>query len=240
MKRIIFPIFALLVLLSACKDKTPPSTTPLHPSETGIVPTNEDEMTNLVHAMTDNDEWHLFMTEGLLSLMDEASHLTLANRDSVAYTPFNWNCKIHANEAQEHNNAIEKVNIGEDSVTIDMLYTDAANKIAYTLVMRYTKGHWCIDDIKWTGKEAPADTERHIAQAYIDDAVNQLTTTDAGFMVANRIKPIADACKNNPSLAENAIKDIETAHNYLKQNRGYTPELEQDIAEVLQEIKAIK
>ena len=225
MKQYAFTLIAMLVLLVSCS-KPKPDTTPLHPSEPAVVPTSEEEITHLVETMVATGERDKAFTAEFMSLMNEASHLVAGNRDSVAYTPFNWPA----------GSVIEQVNISADSVTVDM----AASACAYTLVMRHSSGRWCVDDVRWPGNAAPRDTERHSAQNYIDDAVNQLTTADAGYIVSSRIEPLVDYCKMHPDSAQWAVVDVQTAQNYLKQNRGYDQRLEQRILMVLGTLKNIK
>lgn len=231
MKHYIFSILAVITLLSSCGNSTP-STTPVHPAEPSIVPTTDDEMRNLVTAMTASNEWDKIMSKDFLSIMDEARHMTLGNRDNLAYDSFDWTCHT---QNDDYTHAIDSIHIGTDSVNVDMTYTDASHQIAYTLVMKHERGKWCIDDVKWAGKDAPADTERHMAQAAIDDAANYLTSCDANFIVESRILPLAREA--GTAQAPELAKSIETVRNYLKQNRGYTPEHEQQIANVVQQLK---
>ena len=233
MKQYILSIVAIAALLASCS-KPAPSTTPLHPAEDYIVPTTQDEMQHLAEAMTASDDWGKFMSSELLSLMDEATHLTMGNCDSVAYVPFDWTCRA---QGDNYTNDIDSIYIGTDSVNIAMLHTVGAQHTPFTLVMKHIHGKWCVDDIKWQGKASPADTERHLAQDYIDNAVNWLSTSDAGYIVDSRIKPLATRVKQQPELKDQLVKDIETVHNYIKQNRGYDSRLEQIIALTLQDIK---
>lgn len=227
MKVYFFTILAALVLLTACGKAPKPSTTPLHHSEPAIVPTNEDEMRNLVLSMVDAENKDEFLSNEFRSLLVEAQHLVAGNRDSIPYTAFDWTC----------NDGIDAVNITQDSVTVDISCAGAGARKNYTLVMRHEHGKWCIDDILWQGLDTTIDTERHAAQAYIDDAINYLTSSDANYIVDNRLTMMVKHCQSHPEDKPMVALNIETAHNFLKQNRGYTPELEMKILTLLQKVK---
>lgn len=249
MKKYIFALISLAILLTACGDKAKPSTTPLHPSQPGIVPTTEDEIHNLVTSMTGSTEWDRLLSAEFLSVMNEAQYLVMGNSNGECYEPFDWTCKTKAGGTQGYTNEIKQVNISDDSVTVDMAYVDAKHNKPYTLVMKHEKGHWCIDDVRWTGQEPPFDTERHIAGAYADDAINNLTTGDAGYIIATRLDALVpddgdmtsgNPYETHPQAIDYSIKCIETAHNFLKKNRGYNANLEQKVLTTLQHIKNMK
>lgn len=247
MKHILYTILAAATLLASCS-KPKPSTTPLHPSQPAIVATTDDEIRNLVTAMTGSDDWTRIMSADLLSLMDEAEHLAIGITDGSSYTAFDWNCKTHNNGSQQHSNDIVAINITQDSVTVDMKYTDQRHNIDYTLVMKHENGRWCIDDIQWPEQTPPLDTERHIAGAIADDAINNLTTGDVDFLIGTNMNALIpdegnindNPYETHPQAIEYAIKCIETAHNYLKQNRNYTTQHEQQILTTLQHLKQMK
>lgn len=249
MKKYILTLTAVMALLTACGDKPKPSTTPLHPAQPGIVATTDDEIRSLVTSMTGSTEWSKFLTADFLSMMDEARHLVMGNEGGETYVPFDWTCKTLASNDGNYRNEIEQINISSDSVTVDMKFIDSRHNKPYTLVLKHEKGHWCIDDVRWPDQQPPFDTERHTAGAYADDAITNLTTGDAAYIIATRLDALVpdagDLTSDNPyethpEALDFSIKCIETAHNFLKKNRGYTPQCEQKVLATLQRIKNMK
>lgn len=236
MKKNLYAIAAALVLLSSCGGNTKPSTTPVHRQEPSIVATTPDEMRNVMADMLNNPDASQSMSADLRSITDEAAHLIIGNTDNTRYTPFDWYGKQLSDDSQQHSNDVGDIHVSSDSVTIEMTYSDATHKVPYILVMKHEQGKWLIDDIVWTGQQPPLDTERHAAGAYADEAINRLTTGDAQTAV-NRINDLATQCKSNPTLIPGAVKDIETALHYLKENRGYTEDNGKAIEAILQQLK---
>lgn len=249
MKIYILVLAALAALLTSCGDKPKPSTTPLHPSQNGIVATTDDEMRSLVTSMTGSTEWSKLLSSEFYSIMDEARYLVMGNSGGESYVPFDWTCKTLASGTGTYRNEIVQVNISNDSVSVDMRYIDGRHNKPYTMVMKHENGHWCIDDIRWPGQQPPYDTERHAAGAYADDAISNLTTGDAAYIIASRLDALVpdagditpgNPYETHPEAIDYSIKCIETAHNFLKKNRGYTTDCEQKILSTLQHIKNMK
>lgn len=224
---------AACLSLASCGEASKPSTTPVHTAEPSIVATTEDEMRNVVADMLAVTDASASMTQGLRQVTDEAAHLVIGNPDGVRYVPFDWYGRQLSDDSQEHSNTVGKVHVSKDSVNIEMNYSDATHNFPYVMVMKHEQGKWLIDDIIFPGAEAPKDTERHAAGAYADAAINNLTSGDAPYTVQARIVPLAEACRNNPAATPQAVKDIETAHNFIKQARGYDEKLEETIQATL-------
>lgn len=241
MKKFCLALCAVTILLSACSHNSKPSTTPLHPSHPAVVPVSEDEMHGIITAMTTSTDWQSIVSADLLSLMNEAQYLVMGNATGETYSPFDWSCHTLASGSANYSNNIKKINITDHSVTVDMMHVGGTHCKPYTLVMKHEKGHWCIDDIYWTEQQPPRDTERHHVSAYSDDAITNLTTGDAAYIVATRLDVfVPEPAYVTPEGIDYSIKCVETAHNFLKKNRGYSTELEGKILSTLQHLNNLK
>ncbi len=242
MKKMILALVGLVMVMTGCGEKKKPSTTPLHPSQPGIVATTDDEMRELVTSMTGSDDWKMILSSNFYSVMDEAQHLVMGNKEGDVYTPWDWSCKTRGASAGNYTHAVGSIAIGQDSVTVAMTYRDATQSKGYTLVMKHENGRWCVDDVVW----ATGDSERRAAEAYATDAINNLSTGDASYLLDTRLDGmVPDAgslSSSNPyethfQALDYSIKCIETAHHYLKQNRSFTPALEKRLLTTLQSLK---
>lgn len=247
MKHIIVITTMVLALLSSCADKPKPSTTPLHPSQPTVIATTPEQMRDVVTQLMSTDSLREIMSEDLYSLTTEAQHLIVGNANGEPYIPFSWN--MRQLNSPQGNNEILQVNVGSDSVTVEMEHKGPSGITPYTLVMRYENHHWCVDDILWTDKTSPADSERHAISNYSADAIAYLTGGDAHYIVEANLLPIVPDFSNeetaslyrmHPGAIDDAILTIETAQHFLKQNRGYTDELDHRISNILQDLRSQK
>ncbi len=241
MKKMTMAFTAMLILLSGC-GKSKPSTTPLHPSQPSIVAVGADEMRELVTSMTGSEDWEMNLSVDFYTLMDEAQHLVMGNASGDIYTPFDWRCKTRGSSEGNYVNEVGAINISQDSVTVAMTYRDGTQSKGYSLVMKHENGRWCIDDVLWGGEES----ERQAAEVYATDAINHLSSGDAGKILDTSLGGMLPDDGNrtpdnpyasHPQSLDYSIKCIETAYNYLKQNRSFTPALEQRLLTSLQTLK---
>lgn len=234
-------VAVLCCLVVSCGDSAKNSV-PVSNQAKRVVATTEQEIFDVVTALMGSNELSSFMSKELASMSSEASLLQVGNASGDVFVPFDWNVKTLPDASQPGRNVVDDIIISSDSVNVAMTHTGKNGTTHYVLVMIYEDGRWCVDDVLWPGKPAPADTERHVVSSYSSDAIDNLTGGDAAYIVEAQLLPVLPDvstdegrayCNAHPEVLERSRLVVETARHYLKQNRSYTEAVDARVSAAL-------